>query len=136
MILCIIASSTTDPTNIIMIKTVSVCGLFIIMCMTLYHVALSPNNAKEVLNLMWDYRSRWRFIGIELGIDMSTLDAIDRDYRKADDCLTELITKWLRRTNPKPTRSAIAKALESQSVVASAATPSEGKIVLYLKYRI
>ena len=97
------------------------------MCM--YHVALSPNNAKEVLNLMWDFRSRWKFVGIELGIDMSTLDAIDRDYRKADDCLTELITKWLRRTNPKPTRSAITKALESHSVMASATTPSEGKIV-------
>ena len=98
----------------------------------MYHVALGPNNAKEVLNLMWDYRSRWKFVGIELGIDVSTLDAIDKDYRKADDCLTELITKWLRRTNPKPTRSAIAKALESQSVVASVATPSEGKIVIIL----
>ena len=95
----------------------------------MYHVALGPNNAKEVLNLIWDYRSRWRFIGIELGIDVSTLDTIDRDYRKADDCLTELITKWLRCTNPKPTRSAIAKALESQSVAASATTPSESKIV-------
>ena len=97
--------------------------------MFMYHVALSPNNAKEVLNLMWDYRSRWRFIGIELGIDVSTLDAIDRDFRKADDCLTELITKWLRCTNPKPTRNAIAKALESRSVVASGTTPSEDKII-------
>ena len=94
----------------------------------MYHTALGPNNAKEVLNLMWDYRSRWRFIGIELGIDVSTLDTIDKDYGKADDCLTELITKWLRRTNPKPTRSAITKALESHSVAASAATPSEGKL--------
>ena len=100
------------------------------MIMFMYHVALSPNNAKEVLNLMWDYRSRWRFIGIELGIDVSTLDTIDKDYRKADDCLTELITTWLRRTNPKPTRSAIAKALESPSVVASATTPSEGIIFI------
>ena len=102
--------------------------------MFMYHIALGPNNAKEVLNLMWDYRSRWRFIGIELGIDVSTLDTIDKDYRKADDCLTELITKWLRRTNPKPTRSAITQALESQSVAASSATPSEGKIIFIYTY--
>ena len=105
------------------------CLVWTPIIMFMYHVALSPNNAKEVLNLMWDYRSRWRFIGIELGIDVSTLDAIDKDFRKADDCLTELITKWLRCTNPKPTRNAIAKALESWSVVASGTTPSEGKII-------
>ena len=81
---------------------------------------------KEVLNLTWNYRSRWRFIGIELGIDVNTLDTIERDHRMAEDCLTKLITIWLRRANPKPTRSAITKALESQSVMASAAIPSAG----------
>ena len=69
---------------------------------------------KEIVHLTWDYRSWWRFVGIELGIDVNTLDTIDRDYRKADDCLIELITEWLCRTNPtKPTRSAIAKALDN-----------------------
>ena len=81
---------------------------------------------KEVLNLTWNYRSRWRFIGIEMGIDVNTLDAIERDHRKAEDCLTELIAIWLRCAKPKPTRSAITRALESPSVVVSAATPSEG----------
>ena len=90
------------------------------------HVALTSNNVKEVLNLTWTYRSRWRFVGIELGIDVNTLDAIERDHRKAEDCLTELITIWLRRTNPKPTKSAITRALESQSVMASVAIPIEG----------
>ena len=96
----------------------------------MYHVALTSNNVKEVLNLTWDYRSRWRFVGIELGIDVNTLDAIEMNNRRVEDCLTKLITTWLRRTNPKPTRTAIAKALESQSVAASATTPSEGIIVI------
>ena len=95
-----------------------------------YHVALTSNNVKEVLNLMWDYRSRWRFVGIELGIDVNTLDAIEMNNRRVEDCLTKLITTWLRCTNPKPTRSAITKALESQSVVASATTPNEGIIII------
>ena len=90
------------------------------------HVALTPENTKEVLNLTWKHRSRWRFIGIELGIDVNTLDAIEKDNRKAEDCLTELIATWLRGVDPKPTRSVIIKALESQSVqVVSAATSSE-----------
>jgi hypothetical protein len=79
----------------------------------MYRVALTPDNVKEVLNLTWDCRSRWRFIGIELGIDVNTLDALHRNYREAEDCLKELITTWLCYTNPKPTRSAITKALES-----------------------
>jgi hypothetical protein len=79
---------------------------------------------------MWDYRSRWRFIGIELGIDVNTLDAIEMNHRKVEHCLTEFITIWLRRTNPKPTRSAISKALGSQSVLASATTPREGMIFI------
>ena len=85
---------------------------------------------KEVLSLIWDYLSRWRFVGIGLGIDVNTLDAIEMNHRKVEDCLTNLITTWLRCTNPKPTRRAIAKALESQSVVASATTPSEGIIFI------
>ena len=81
---------------------------------------------KEILNLTWKHRSRWRFIGIELGIDVNTLDAIERDHKKAEECLAELITTWLRGTNPKPTRSAMTKALESQSVQAvSEPTSSE-----------
>ena len=90
------------------------------------HIALTSDNVKEILNLTWKYRSRWRFIGIELGIDVNTLDTIERDHRKADDCLTELISIWLRCVNPKPTRNALTKALESQSVVVCAANPSKG----------
>jgi hypothetical protein len=110
-----------------MIKSVlSALTPIIIIMFIYYHVALGPNNTNEVLNLMWDYRSRWKFIGIKLGIHMPTLDAIEMNHRRVEDCLTELITTWLRGTNPKPTRSAITKVLESQSVVASATTPSEG----------
>ena len=33
---------------------------------------------REVLDQTWNYRARWKFIGIELGIDMGTLDAIGK----------------------------------------------------------
>ena len=51
---------------------------------------LSINNIKEVvLDEMWDYRARWKSIGIELCVDTGTLDAIEKDCRKVNDCLQE-----------------------------------------------
>ena len=63
---------------------------------------------------MWDYRAKWRFIGITLGIDVGTLDAIEANHRQVEECLTEMITTWLRGINP--TRSAMKAALQSKQV--------------------
>ena len=85
---------------------------------------------KEILDVAWDSRARWRFIGIELGFDTGTLDAIEYDKKKAEDCLSELISEWLRQSDPRPTRTAMAKALESPSVAVSQATSvCEGEII-------
>ena len=79
-----------------------------------------------MLDQAWDYRAKWRYIGIELGIDKGTLDALNKNNREVEDCLTELISKWLRNTKPRPTRAAMTKALESQFVAGSAAPVIEG----------
>ena len=78
--------------------------------------ALTLDNMKEMLDLTWDYRSRWRLIGIQIGIDVSTLDALEKDHKKAEDCLTGLISHWLRGRSPRPTRIAMLEALNSRSV--------------------
>ena len=84
----------------------------------LHAVRLSTKNLKEMLDLTWNYRARWRFIGIELGIDEGTLDAIHKDNRKVADCLREMITAWLRgcTAKSKPSRHAITAALQSGHV--------------------
>ena len=64
---------------------------------------------------MWNYRARWKFIGVELGIDMGTLDAIEKDCRIVDDCLLRMIKDWLR-NSPRPTREVIRAALQSKHV--------------------
>ena len=76
---------------------------------------LSINNIKEVLDEMWDYRARWKSIGIELCVDTGTLDEIEKDYRKVNDCLQEMIKHWLR-NSPRPTRENIKVALQSKPV--------------------
>ena len=75
---------------------------------------------KEVLELAWDHRARWRFIGIELGIAQGDLDAINADHRNVDDRLMEVIKIWLRNLKPKPTRSVIKAALRSERVSGAA----------------
>ena len=70
----------------------------------------------EVLKLAWDHRARWRFIGIELGMEQGDLDAISADHMSVDERLTEVIKTWLRRIKPKPTRSAFIVALQSERV--------------------
>ena len=81
---------------------------------------LSASNIKETLDEMWDYRSRWKFIGVELGIDMGTLDVIEKDCKMVDDCLLRMIAAWLRNC-PRPTREFIRVALQSKRVSNSAA---------------
>ena len=76
---------------------------------------LSINNIKEVLDEMWDYRARWKFIGIQLHIDTGTLDAIEKDCKTVDDCLLRMIKGWLR-NSPRPTREIIRVALQSKRV--------------------
>ena len=85
---------------------------------TFVHAALSIGDTREILDLTWDHRARWRLIGIELGIDAGTLDAIEVDNRKVDGCLVEMISKWLHGDQrlPKPTRSAMHLALQSLGV--------------------
>ena len=70
----------------------------------------------EVLKLAWDHRARWWFIGVELGIEQGDLDAISADHMNVDERLTEVIKIWLRKIKPKPTRSAIMAALQSERV--------------------
>ena len=77
---------------------------------------LCTKDMKEVLEMTWNYRARWRFIGIELGIDEGTLDAIEKDNRKVEDSLREMIALWLRGCNPKPSRHTISMALQSGRV--------------------
>ena len=70
----------------------------------------------EVLDITWKYRAQWRAIGTQLGIDQGTLAAISENERKVENCLSEMINKWLRHTDPMPTRSALTAALNSERV--------------------
>ena len=86
----------------------------------IHPVPLTPDNTREILDVTWPYRARWRLIGTQLGVDTGTLDAIDENNKKVEGCLTELITGWLRKTNPRPSRAAITTVLNSEHILSAA----------------
>ena len=78
---------------------------------------LTDKDTRKVLDRTWDYRAKWRLIGIKLDIDIGTLDAIDVNNKKVGDCLCEMIIYWLRNAKPPgPTLDVITTVLQSECV--------------------
>ena len=75
---------------------------------------LTLDNIREVLDLTFPHRAKWRLIGVQLGIDVGTLDAIEANRKMVENCLTDLISHWLQNTVPQPTRGALTAILQSQ----------------------
>ena len=91
---------------------------------------LCIDNTRELLDLLWDHRAKWNLLGIQLGINDSTLEAIGMDQQKAENALVEVIKEWLRQVDPRPTRSALTMALRSKCL-AGEATSTQG---IYTRY--
>ena len=75
---------------------------------------LTLEDIREVLDLTFPHCAKWRQIGVQLGIDVGKLDAIEANRKMVEDCLTDLISHWLRNAIPKPTRGALTTLLQSQ----------------------
>ena len=43
--------------------------------------------------------ARWKGFGLSMGLRSDTLDRIEGDYRKVDDCLQALLNEWLKQEN-------------------------------------
>ena len=84
---------------------------------------------KEMLDLAWGYRARWRFIGIELGVDDGTLDAIgENNPNNVGKCLVSLITSWLNNCDSGLARKAMRMALKSERVLRNGEVVVEGML--------
>ena len=64
--------------------------------------------------MLWEYRAKWKHIGVELQVKDGDLDAIDANNRKVEDALLEVIKLWLRRGDPKPTRTFLMAVTQSK----------------------
>ena len=78
---------------------------------------LSCDDLRLVLNEVWPASSKWFNIGLELGLEVSDLNVINKSSnRDVDWCLLGCLKVWLRGSHPLPTWSAMIKALRSPTV--------------------
>ena len=74
--------------------------------------AAKPEHA-DALRILMPVAHNWKNIGTYLKLKSSTLDRIEADYRnQSQECLREMISNWLRQTNPRPTWQALAEVVE------------------------
>ena len=60
--------------------------------------------------------AKWYNIGVQLGVSVGTLKAIEKQYSDPTDCLRETLTTWLKSYPPIPTWSKVVEALRSRTV--------------------
>lgn len=77
---------------------------------------LEIKDMSDVLESVWEARTKWYNIGLKLGIAPDTLDSIESTSQNPDKCITTMIKNWLRDGKPKPTWKAIDEALRSPMV--------------------
>ena len=67
--------------------------------------------------MIYDVRAKWKNIGIQLEMDLGTLNAIEKRHRSdPDDCLPEMLDYWLKQVSPRPSWNSLAEALESKPI--------------------
>ena len=83
------------------------------------HVAerLSSEDLSKVLSTLHEARTKWCNIGLGIGIDPTTIEAIGINNRdNVDDCFRELLVTWLRKGNSKCTWATLVAVLKSKTV--------------------
>ena len=71
-----------------------------------------------VVNELHEVRAKWYHLGVQLNMRPSDLDAIRAQFmNKPDDCLLEMLSVWLTRTDPSPPSwERVVDALSSRSI--------------------
>ena len=78
---------------------------------------MTTNDLKIVLNSLWEVRSKWLNLGIQLDMKIQDLETIAKEKNSdPGDCFIDCITRWLRQGNPPPTWMALIKALRNCTI--------------------
>ena len=78
---------------------------------------LSVDDLAAVQRKLYDVKTEWYNLGLELGLRVSTLDSIDAKYNSdPSQCFRQVLKEWLKGVNPPPTWRAMVKALKSPTV--------------------
>ena len=61
---------------------------------------LTVDDLRVVMKELNDVRAKWYNIGVQLGVSVGTLDAIEKQYSDPSDCLIKTLTTWLKSSTP------------------------------------
>ena len=84
-----------------------------ILCCTASSKVLDDKSLWDLLNELYDQRTKWKRIGLGLSVSESDLDAMSGDLF---DCLKSMLSKWLKGINPPPTWERLVAVLRSKVV--------------------
>ena len=78
---------------------------------------LSINDLCEIQSELHEVRDKWYHLGVQLKVPVSDLSAIRIQYRNdPEDCLLDMLTRWLSITIPSPTWQTVIDALCSAPI--------------------
>ena len=80
-------------------------------------VPITAENMERVFGMQKEHYRVWKTIGMELGIDVDTLTAAEKDHTNDMDCFHAMINN----ANPAPTCEAMAKVLQSPNITSAIA---------------
>ena len=80
-----------------------------------FFLVLSTNDLHFLLTSLWSVRGKWYYFGLALGFPDTDLDAIHKCDNSPDDCLKNVLKKWLHSGHPAK-MSVLIKALKSPTV--------------------
>ena len=60
---------------------------------------LTVDNLRVLTKELHNVRAKWYNIGVQLGVSVGTLKAIEKQYYDPTDCLRETLTTWLKSSN-------------------------------------
>ena len=82
------------------------------MSIILLHAA--PLDLRTVQGALWDAKCKWYNLGLDFGLDESSLDAIRVNYQEVEDRFREVLWKCLKSVTPS--WKALVKALRAPTV--------------------
>lgn len=73
-----------------------------------------PPKLAKAFKLLLPLSNHWRNIGILLELEDGSLSRIEDQCRGVpDNCLREMLSLWLKQVNPRPTKTALADAVDT-----------------------
>ena len=85
-------------------------------CYHVPHVSVGQGDLKSLHCELHPVSDKWFPLGVQLQVPIETLRSIRRENLPMTERLLEMLTVWLRCTNPPPTWNMLTEALESPPV--------------------